>query len=129
MRATAPDDRFGSANPALEVVLVKIARTLYDYIDVQEDAEAIRDIDPLLGQFQRAANDYVNRTDHLHPDLGLELREWASFKRTLLEQKPNDKSSIDRPFVDNYGKTPEEIISNLEQELGIQSAKPNTHKR
>lgn len=108
----------------MEVALVKIARALFDYINSEENHEAIASIDPLVGEFQGRANDYVNATGYLHPDLGLELREWEMFKRDLLSpdyprRKAEGKSGIDRPFVDNYGKTPENIIKGLERELGL----------
>lgn len=111
-------------NHDLEVALVKIARALFDFVDSEESYEAIASIDPLIAKFQSRANDYVNATGYLHPDLGLELREWEMFKRDLLspdhaQRKAEGKSNIDRRFVDNYGKTPKNIIKGLEQELGL----------
>src|SRR4051794_569636 len=81
------DTRSGKAEPRnhdLEVALVRIARALYDFVNSEESYEAIADIDPLIGEFQSRADDYVNSTGYLHPDLGLELREWEMFKRELL---------------------------------------------
>jgi hypothetical protein len=98
-------------NIELEIAITRIARTLYDF-------------DGIMTELQSRANEYVNQTGRLHPDLGLELREWITFKWELLapdheERVKEGKSGLTRSFVDDYGKTPEEIISNLEKELGI----------
>lgn len=111
-------------NMELEIAITKIARTLFDFVSSQEDYGIIKSVDGLIAELQSRSNQYVNQTGRLHPDLGFELREWALFKSELLAPDHADrvkegKSGLTRSFVDNYGKTPEKIISNLEKELGI----------
>jgi hypothetical protein len=120
------DNQREPRNRDLEIALVKIARALFDYTASQEDHDSLGRLDSQFDAFQQTANDYHNRTGGLHPDLGLELTEWAAFKSELLasdhpQRVAAGKSGIDRAFVDGYGKTPELIITELEHELGISS--------
>jgi hypothetical protein len=71
-------------NIELEIAITRIARTLYDFVSSQEDYEVIKSVDGIMTELQSRANEYVNQTGRLHPDLGLELREWITFKWELL---------------------------------------------
>lgn len=111
-------------NIELEIAITKIARALFDFVSSQDDSVIIKSVDRLLGDLQSRANDYNNQTGRLHPDLGFELREWALFKSELLSPEHEDrvrtgKSSLTPESVEDYGITPEKIISTLEEELGI----------
>jgi hypothetical protein len=119
--STTPSE---AVNRDLEVALVRIARVLFDFTKSQDDFNQFARLDPLFDELCRRVDEYHNQTGRLHPDLGLELGEWASFKSELLspdhdKHVAEGKSNIDRAFVDNYGKTPENIIRGLEHELGI----------
>jgi hypothetical protein len=119
-----PKDQLEPANRDLEIALVKIARTLFDYTESQENFQELSRLDPIFDHFEQTANNYHNHTGRLHPDLGFELAEWTAFKRELLapnhaERVKEGKSGLTRKFVDAYGKVPRNIIRLLEHDLGI----------
>jgi len=113
------------ANYSFEVALVRTARALFDYVELENNPEAIKKIFPILASLEKASNDYVNLTNSLHPDLGLELREWATLKSEFLSpehsiNKSPQSKNIDRDFIDHYGDSADRIIKYLENSLGLE---------
>ena len=111
-------------NPGLEIALVKIARVLFNYIKSEDQLQHLLQIRPLFNAWHEELDTYTNRTNSLDTDLGLELNEWLIFKTEFCEpehaqQLREGKNNIDKDFIDNYGKIPENIILYLERKLGI----------
>lgn len=111
-------------NYLYEVLIVRTARELYEFIDAEDDADAIQKIQPLLYALLISSNKYHNETSGLHPDLGLDLREWATLKqsylRSLTKSNLTDQQvENDRAFIDEYGQSAQKIIAYLEDVLGL----------
>lgn len=116
--------RSEAKNLNLEIALVKIARALYEFVSSQESSQAIISVDRLMAELQSRVNNYVNAVGGLHPDLGLELREWATFKAELLapdhdQQVQTGKSGLTPESVAFYGSVTEAIIVGLEDSLSF----------
>ncbi len=124
MNTKSSHQEYEPINLDLEIALTKIARALFDYTKSQDDYTELGRLNPIFDSFVDAANDYCNRTNSLHPDLGLELSEWATFKCELYSpdhpQKVKEgRSTLTKESVDAYGKAPEDIIRELESKLGL----------
>lgn len=106
-------------NPELEAEMVRLARAIFNFVHRTQNPQTIWEYEPIIAAFQDVANDYVNRCDGLHPDLGFELREWATFKAELLSMGPRPEpigitNGLTQRFVDDYQLVPESIIVQLE---------------
>lgn len=119
--------QFNKLNYQFEVLIVRTARELYDYIYIEEKSDSIQKVQPLLYALLNAANDYYNSTGGLHPDLGLELREWATLKQASIAKSSltTPQADYDHNYIDSYGQSVQNIIEYLEHSLGLDKNKNN----
>lgn len=114
-------------NNDLEIALIKIARAIYEYIGATSSSNQLMKIKGLIRAFQLAANDYHNKTESFHPDIGLELAELADFKEIYLtvsldQQAENARagkgsSGIDEKLINQTSKEVLALIETIEQKL------------
>ncbi len=118
-----PQEEHDTINKDLEIALVKIARTLYDYVNDQDNAKKILAINRLMGSFDSLVADYYNQTGRLHPDLCYELGEWVALKAELLELPSRSADAgVTTQLVEEYRIRSLHIVESLERQLRPASA-------